>query len=427
MRKAGLPFINISQPCEMSAPRKGKRMPEGPFKVYSLLLVIAILLTTTPGFGQRSRAQYPVYLSRACFSVNVGFINYPFTNEHMEPGFVAESITIPHTAVRLSLYGWQFSDYLSMHISYMRPILWVNYHDINGERNRKSVWMNIAGLTAVPQLPLSDRFSVFGEFGLSIITRNGFHVNHVTAMRDVSYASILLGSGFTYRLGGSWELMVHGGWTPANKKARQPYSTFFFPGIKYRLSPLSEEKVAANTNPAIFFPKNQIQLGISTNAFGYGVNAFFSEGTIPVFWGGNAVVERGIALSYMRNVFHGRKIFALDFGAAVSYFETDQVRTPFYTLAIFPVLRFTPLRTRPADFFFFYSAAGPTYISKALIDGVDTGKRFTFHDFMGIGMVAGKNRTLSAEIKIGHYSNGNLFPQNAGVKIPLTFALGYNF
>ncbi|MBK6826807.1 MAG: acyloxyacyl hydrolase [Chitinophagaceae bacterium] len=28
-------------------------------------------------------------------------------------------------------------------------------------------------------------------------------------------------------------------------------------------------------------------------------------------------------------------------------------------------------------------------------------------------------------IRIAHYSNGNLFPQNDGVKIPLTFNLGY--
>jgi hypothetical protein len=28
-------------------------------------------------------------------------------------------------------------------------------------------------------------------------------------------------------------------------------------------------------------------------------------------------------------------------------------------------------------------------------------------------------------VKINHYSNGNIFTQNAGVKIPLTFSVGY--
>ena len=46
---------------------------------------------------------------------------------------------------------------------------------------------------------------------------------------------------------------------------------------------------------------------------------------------------------------------------------------------------------------------------------------------MGIGVFAGKNRHLNASVKINHYSNGNIFTQNAGVKIPLTFSLGYAF
>ncbi|MFI5132231.1 MAG: acyloxyacyl hydrolase [Chitinophagales bacterium] len=46
---------------------------------------------------------------------------------------------------------------------------------------------------------------------------------------------------------------------------------------------------------------------------------------------------------------------------------------------------------------------------------------------MGIGVFAGKKRSLNAEIRIAHYSNGNIFPQNNGVMIPLTLAVGYSF
>ncbi|HWJ25865.1 MAG TPA: acyloxyacyl hydrolase, partial [Flavisolibacter sp.] len=77
--------------------------------------------------------------------------------------------------------------------------------------------------------------------------------------------------------------------------------------------------------------------------------------------------------------------------------------------------------------YFNYSVAGPSYISKVVIDSSETGKHFTFQDFMGMGIFAGKNRHLNAEIKIQHYSNGNIFPRNAGVKVPLTFNLGYAF
>jgi hypothetical protein len=74
-----------------------------------------------------------------------------------------------------------------------------------------------------------------------------------------------------------------------------------------------------------------------------------------------------------------------------------------------------------------YSVAGPTFISHTEIDGNATGKHFTFQDMMGVGLFAGKKRQLNAEINIGHYSNGNLFPENAGVKIPLTFNIGMAF
>jgi hypothetical protein len=85
------------------------------------------------------------------------------------------------------------------------------------------------------------------------------------------------------------------------------------------------------------------------------------------------------------------------------------------------------LRTRPADFYLSYSLAGPTYISRVELDGLDTGHRFTFQDFIGTGMFLGRRRSVTIGLKINHYSNGNIFTENAGVKIPLTLALGYVF
>jgi len=85
------------------------------------------------------------------------------------------------------------------------------------------------------------------------------------------------------------------------------------------------------------------------------------------------------------------------------------------------------IHTRPADYFFYYSVAGPAYISKTIIDGIATGKHFTFQDLLGIGAYIGKKRKIVSEIRIGHFSNGNIFPENEGVKVPLTFCAGYCF
>jgi len=46
---------------------------------------------------------------------------------------------------------------------------------------------------------------------------------------------------------------------------------------------------------------------------------------------------------------------------------------------------------------------------------------------MGVGVFLGGSRNVNAEIRIAHYSNGNLFPRTAGVTIPLGFNVGYAF
>ncbi|MBL0274441.1 MAG: acyloxyacyl hydrolase [Chitinophagaceae bacterium] len=68
--------------------------------------------------------------------------------------------------------------------------------------------------------------------------------------------------------------------------------------------------------------------------------------------------------------------------------------------------------------------AGPTYLSKKLLI-MKGPKHFTFHDFMGIGIFTGQKKNLNAGIRIAHFSNGNIFPQNDGIKVPLTFSLSY--
>ncbi|HEY6953905.1 MAG TPA: acyloxyacyl hydrolase, partial [Flavisolibacter sp.] len=99
----------------------------------------------------------------------------------------------------------------------------------------------------------------------------------------------------------------------------------------------------------------------------------------------------------------------------------------FQSISVYPVLRFTAIRNKIADCYFFYSVAGPTFISRITIDNQNTGSHFTFRDFMGIGSYIGNRKLFNFEMNIGHFSNGNLFPNNGAVKIPLSFVVGYSF
>lgn len=396
-------------------------------KIILLLFCFVSAFLQHPASAQVNRAQYPRFLSRSYIGVNVGYIDYPFTSAQFEPGFSAESIKVPHLALQVLLLGYHITDKLSAQITYTRPVNWVEYRYVNGDQYIHYVWMNLGGLTAKYRQPLSKKFSAYAEGGLGIITRKGFRFGQVEVIKDASYAAVVAGTGIQYKINKNWDLRLSMLYSPKKDPLKQPYTVFYSTGFNYNMQALSEERVKTNSGSGFIFPKQLIQAGYSTNHFTYGANNFVSEGKIPIFWGGEAEVQSGFSLQYLRNVFHGRKLFSLDLGTGFSSWRSNIKKENFFTLSVFPVFRFTFLRTKPADMYFYYSVAGPTYISRTVIDSVNTGKHFTFQDLMGMGIFAGKKRQVNAEVRIGHYSNGNIFPDNEGVKVPLTFNLGFAF
>ena len=396
--------------------------------IFQIALVTVILTFSDHRLAaQDSRTQYPRFLSRSYIGLNMGYVNYPFSSLQLESGFQVESIRVPHLALQVLLIGHHITKNFSAQINYTRPVNWVEYKHLNGDQHIHYVRMNLAGLSAKYRLTLKKNLSLYGEGGLAIVTRKGFRFENMVFVKDASYASVLGGGGLEYRLNKNWDLKLSASYYPGREKNRQPHTVFYSTGFNYNMNPLSKERVERNANSGFIFPKRLIQVGYSTNRFSYGANNFVSEGKVPIFWGGEAEVEQGVSLHYLRNVFHGRRLFSLDLGTSISAWRSKIKKDEFITLSVFPLFRFTFIRTKPADIYFYYSVAGPTFISKTTIDDVNTGKRFTFQDLMGIGIFSGKNRNINAEVRIGHYSNGNIFPYNEGVKVPLTFNLGYAF
>ncbi|HUR66709.1 MAG TPA: hypothetical protein VMZ03_10200, partial [Chitinophagaceae bacterium] len=182
------------------------------------LIFILSLLSAT---AQDERMQYPPGLKNAYFGVNIGSINYSFSPRQLEQGYTVQSVYIPHAAVRITLYGCRINNYLSGRVTYMRPVKWVQYRNINGDLQNHSVWMNIAGLTFNGELPLSKKFSLSAEAGLAIITRNGFE-NDIPVVKNANYGTGLFGAAVQYHVGKKWDLQVSAVLSPANKKAEQP-------------------------------------------------------------------------------------------------------------------------------------------------------------------------------------------------------------
>jgi hypothetical protein len=381
--------------------------------------------------AQDQPAEYPRFLANTYVGVQLGYIGYPFSGSQVQPGFQAQSVHIPHLAARVFLIGHEFNKYFSAQISDMRPVQWVEYRNVNGDQGRHSVWMNVAGLTAKARLPLGRSVSVYGEGGLGIVTRKGFFIGPSPVVKDASYATVLLGGGLEYRVNDNWSLLTGVTAVPGRAADQQPRTVFFSGGFDYTLRHVPAGQADTDSGSGPVWPRNILQVGYVTDALGYGANDFVSNGAVPVFWTGAVQVAQGLSVNYQRNVLHTRRYFALDWGADVSTWMSKTTSRKagerFYTASVYPVARFIAIRTNPVELYLDYSVAGPTLITRTSIDGEQTGKHFTFQDFMGAGVFLGRKRRIAAEVRIEHYSNGNLFPQNPGVTIPLGFYLGTSF
>jgi hypothetical protein len=375
--------------------------------------------------AEDTRTQYPAFLSHSYFGVSLGAIDYGFSQRQLQPGFSAPTVEVPPAAARVTLFGRELTPFLAAQVTYMRPVLYVSYRNVNGDGARHRALVHFGGVTLKPQLPIGRRLSLYGEAGLGLTSRRAVSIDGAPAIKAANYASLLLGGGLEYHLGASWDLAVGATYSPGREQDTQPRTVLVSGGFGFNLRPLPAARAEANRRSGAVFPRTVVQVEYTTGV-GYGINDFVSK-KVPIFWGGAVKVSRGVAAHFQRNVFHTGRLFGLDVGASASYWTSRDEVDRFAAVSAYPLFRLTPLRTPPADFYFFYSLAGPTYVSRSVIDGRDTGGGFTFQDFMGIGAFLGRARRLSVAVKINHYSNGNLLPDNAGVKVPLTLALGFTF
>jgi hypothetical protein len=410
------------------------RARAGPYAIAALLLLFAFeeptfaQQTTPPSDSTGSedaRTQYPAWLANSYFTVNAGFLRNDFTERQLEPGFHADSIAAPHAAARVVLIGHELTPAVSIQIAYMRPVRFVTYRNVNGGQTGHHVWTGFGAATVKVRAPLGERVSIYGEAGLAIASRHGFNIDGVLAVRDASRAAPFAGGGLEFHAGAAWDLTAGAAYIPSGDGGAEPSALALDGGIRYTMRRLPQDRVEADQRSGFVFPAHVIQIEYSTGS-GYSINTALST-KVPVFWEGQVRTDRGLAVHLTRNVFHTARVFSLDLGASASDWRTRNGREGFVTLSTYPLFRFTVLRASRADVYLCYSLAGPTFMSARLLDQRDLGRRFTFQDFMGAGLFLGRDRRLTVGVKINHYSNGNIFPENAGVMVPLTFTIGWTY
>ena len=399
------------------------------------MLIIILFFGSLHFYGQEKSTlltQLSPFLSKTYYNFNFGAISYPYSNSNLKPGFISESISKNRFSGRL-LLGYKFREDFAIQYGVMRPASWLEFDNINAIGYSRSVWFNLWSLSLKKSFKLNKKLSFYSELGIGNLARVGFSINDEVIYKDAHYGTIVTGAGLSYRLNKNWDALINATYIPASKKHNQPSVFQSSVGLLYNLKNRpSEETEKYALEAAYFFPKRTLQISYGSNDFGFFANEFFSmsakiggtEGIgIPVFWLGEVKAKRSLMITYQQTAFHTEKLFSLDWGVSITGFETSD-DTNVYAISIFPMLRFYLYRAHTFDAYVNYSIIGPTLLSKKNIDGYKTGPNITYQDFMGIGAYFGKKRNYNVELGIMHYSNGNIFPENDGVDIPLMLTIG---
>ena len=170
------------------------------------------------------------------------------------------------------------------------------------------------------------------------------------------------------------------------------------------------------------FKKNQVSIGYFNEDF---LNPDIPVPPSPIFFDGNIKFESGFMLSYQHLVFNTEKYFSVYWGGSLGRWEFRSAEL--YTLSTFLELRVWFLHNNYFNPYFLYSLAGPTLMSRDTLPGYNLGKEFIFQDYIGFGLQFGKEKTFNLDFKIVHYSNGNIFADNAGLDAPFLLSIGHSW
>lgn len=366
-------------------------------------------------------------LDELYLSANFGVINVNYTEDLLQGDLETTGITGRNAFAGRFSVGYHLTEKWDVEFSVMRPGAWVQYEFDEPRKFDKSVWTNIWALSGRRNFRLFSNTRLYVEAGISNVARTGFKINKEVVIPSVRYIYPIASTGLLYPISSKIDASLNFTYSPKNGKYDQPSTSFLAGGIVFHVRETSEEVKSSYLNTEYAFPDHLLQFAYASDFAGFDINRQFSSGldtSIPIFWLGDVFVENGISASYQKNIFHTEKSFSFSAGASMSYYN-PQKGDSFFTVSVFPVIKWWFLRTKPVDLYFNYSLIGPAYISSSILDNIDTGEEFTFQDFMGIGFLFGKERKYNLDLKIAHYSNGNIFTENPGVAVPLSISFGY--
>ena len=391
------------------------------------LLIVCLLARCQAVCAAAERTQVPALFHHSYFGLSAGYADFGFTNAQLTPPLHATSIQTERAS--LKVYGGHyFTPYLALQLSLMRPIQWVKYTGVYAPQSAHSVWPNIVSLTVRPTWPVHEAVMLYSELGASYLARTGFHgPDGAPGVQSAGLVTPLTGAGLVYRVTPQWHLdaSVNVAWP--NHHAHQPSTRYAGLGFSYFVQPSVPAATPAKTAPDAF-PLQGLEWGFFDRRWvNWDPTKRLAHAYVPLFFQGDIKAQSGYYLMYERNVYHTKRWLSLDWGVSAGGFRSALHHDQFATVALFPALRVWPVRRAWIDGYVTASLAGPAYLSRQVIDGMATGGHFTFQDYVGVGAVVGQSKHLQVNLKLLHYSNGNLRSHNPGIATPFILNMGYTW
>lgn len=170
------------------------------------------------------------------------------------------------------------------------------------------------------------------------------------------------------------------------------------------------------------WPKQQVDMGYDNSSY---KTFTIPKPPKPFFWSSHFAVNSGGNMSYRYIYYHTKQYFSFQLGATTAMWFA-QSKTLFTLSAIFE-LRWWILHTRYFNPYLMYSIASPTLLSREHFADSHLGGHFLFQDYLGAGMLIGNSHRFAIEVKVMHYSNGDLAVYNDGLQVPFLLSIGYVF
>ncbi|PIX14789.1 MAG: hypothetical protein COZ74_01975, partial [Flavobacteriaceae bacterium CG_4_8_14_3_um_filter_31_8] len=132
-------------------------------------LFILLICFSLQNFSQTEKplkTKFTNFLSKSYYSINLGGIFYPFSNDNLIDGFETETFSRNWFSGRL-LLGHKITEDFSAQFGTIRPAAWFKYDNVNNIGYQQSVWINAWSLSLKKDFQLSEKTSFYLETGIA--------------------------------------------------------------------------------------------------------------------------------------------------------------------------------------------------------------------------------------------------------------------